>query len=162
MSCGRSGVSGVGGVGLLCDVRCPPCFPSTPAFSPAPSAFSSPPSLRPTAVSSHEVGGGWCTARCGRLCLNLANELGGRYFLDREDLVGVGYTGFEAVVGCDWVRRKGALVGAKNPKPSRWSSVLVNETQGGRYSGRGDLVGVGYTGFEALGRRNWVRREGGA
>ena len=46
-SCGRSGVSGVGGVGLLCDV--------------------SPPSLRPTMVSLHKVGGGQWAAWCGRI-----------------------------------------------------------------------------------------------
>ena len=49
---------------------------------------------------------------------------------------------------------------AKNPKLSCRSSVLANETQRGHYSGRGDLVGVGYTRFEALGGRNWVRCEG--
>ena len=90
--------------------------------------------------------------------LNFGERIGGKVFFG--DLVGMGYTGFEAVVGCDWVRCKGALVGAKNPKLSCRSSVLANETQRGHYSGRGDLVGVGYTRFEALGGRNWVRCEG--
>ena len=56
---------------------------------------------------------------------------------------GVGYTVFEAVGGCYWVRRKRALVGAK--------SVLANEMQGDCFLGRGHPVGVGYARFQAMG-----------
>ena len=65
--------------------------------------------------------------RVGRRGLVSVNEMWGISFLRRGDLVGVGYTVFEAVGGCHWVR---ALVGAKNPKPSCRGSALVNETWG--------------------------------
>jgi hypothetical protein len=59
VSCGRSGVSGVGGVVTgWCALL--PLLPFCTLFLslPAPSSFSSPPSLHPSAVSSHEVGSG--------------------------------------------------------------------------------------------------------
>jgi hypothetical protein len=37
----------------------------------------------------------------------------------------------------------------------------VNETWGASDLGRGNLNGVGYTGFEVVGGCNWVTREGG-
>ena len=64
------------------------------------------------------------------LGLGFGEQNAGGSFLHRGDLVGVGYTAFEAVGECHWVRCKGALVGAKNPKPSCRGSVLVNETWG--------------------------------
>jgi hypothetical protein len=85
----------------------------------------------------------------------LVNDPQGGCFLGRGNPVGVGYAGFEAVRGCDWVRREGALAGAKNQKPSCRSSVLVNEPQGDCFSGRGRPVGVGYTGFKAVGGCDW-------
>ena len=36
-----------------------------------------------------------------------ANEMQGASDLGRANLNGVGYTGFEVVVGCDWVTREG-------------------------------------------------------
>ena len=72
-------------------------------------------------------------------------------FLHKGDLVRVGYTMFEAVGRCHWVRRKGALVGAKNPKPSCQCLFLANKMQGDCFLGREHPVGVGYTWFEAWG-----------
>ena len=54
----------------------------------------------------------------------LANETWGGSFSGREDHIGVGYTGFEVVGWCDWVRRKGGASWSQNPKPSHWGSVL--------------------------------------
>ena len=65
----------------------------------------------------------------------------------------VGYVGFEAAGGCDWVMCEGGLVGAKNQKPSSRGSVL----------GRGYHNGVEYIGFEfdAAGGCDWMTCEGG-
>jgi hypothetical protein len=57
--------------------------------------------------------------------------------------------------------RGGGRVGAKSQNPSRRSSVLANETRRGSYLGCGNFVGVGYTGFEAVGGCDWVARERG-
>ena len=50
-------------------------------------------------------------------------------------------------------RQRGAWLEpkTKNQKPSRWGSVLVNETRGGSYLGGVDLVGAGETRLEVVG-----------
>ena len=78
----------------------------------------------------------------------------------RVDLVGVGYTAFEAVGGCYWVRRERALVGAKNPKLSCRCLVLANDMQGDCFLGGGHPVGVGYARLRH-GGCDWVSRKGG-
>ena len=50
---------------------------------------------------------------------------------------------------------------ANNLKQSRRGSFFANETRGASDLGRGNLNGVGYTGFEVVGGCNWVTREGG-
>ena len=91
----------------------------------------------------------------------MANEMRGGFLSGRGDPIGAGYAVVEVVVGCDWVRRKGGLVVAKKAKPSCGGSVLANEMRGGFLSGRGDPIGAGYAGVEAVVGCDWVGREGG-
>ena len=135
------GVSGKGGVLGLLSGPCPLLF-SLCTLS----------SLSPPSVSLRKVGGGWLAAHRGcarwwwRRCTiewrmrvgpkteNQAarawfqrTKCGGAVFCVEGTWLGVGYTTFEAVGGCHWVRCEGALVGAKNPKLSCRCSVLVNK-----------------------------------
>jgi len=52
---------------------------------------------------------------------------------------------------CDQVRREGAGWLEPEQKPSRWGLVVANNMRGTSVLGRGDLIGVGYVEFEAVG-----------
>ena len=73
----------------------------------------------------------------------------------------MGWAGVEVVRGCDWVRREGGLVWAKNQKLSRGGSVLVSEMWAGSVWGRGDSIGAGYAGVEVVRGCDRVRHGGG-
>ena len=62
----------------------------------------------------------------------------------------MGYTGFEAVVVCDQAMREGGPSWCQTPKPRCRGSVLANEMWGVLFSGRGNHIGVGYTGFDVV------------
>jgi len=73
----------------------------------------------------------------------------------------VGYVKFKAVGGAIKSRVRGRHLGGKT-KTEPPGSVLANDMWGASVFGRGDLVGVGYVGFEAVEGCDQVAREGEA
>jgi hypothetical protein len=51
------------------------------------------------------------------------------------------------------------VVPSQNPKLNHRALDLVNAMWAGSFSGRGDPIGVEYTGFEVLGASDWAWRE---
>ena len=79
--------------------------------------------------------GGWVGAKSQNLsCWTsvLVNAIQRGWYLGCENLVGVGYTVFEVVGGCDWVAcKRGGLVGAKSQKVGCQGLVWGNKMGGG-------------------------------
>ena len=52
------------------------------------------------------------------------------------------------------------VVPSQNPKLNRRALDLLNQMWAGLFSGRGDPIGVEYSGFEVVGASDWAWREG--
>ena len=74
----------------------------------------------------------------------------------------MGYTGFEALGGHNWVRCERGPSWSQNQKSSHWGLVLANETWRCSFFGRGNVIVVEYIRFEVVGASNWVWHKGGS